>query len=190
MAPTLALTLAPFNTAFPGTISISPELFAALVREVVAGLTQQGFRRLYFLNAHGANIAPLYEAAGDAPGVAIRSWWDFDKVNDLRRGHFGDWEGMHATPSEIAITQATHRIVPPGDATEPPRRLSTDFIRERAGDRHGPPDEHRREFPDGRVGSHSALATPEIGREMLATAARAVADDYLEFCGGRAPAVD
>ena len=91
---------------------------------------------------------------------------------------------MHATPSEIAITQATHRIVPPGDAKDPPRKLSPDFIRAHAGDRHGPPEAHRRDFPDGRVGSHSALATPEIGRELLAVAIAALAADYRSFVAG------
>jgi len=189
VAPTLALTPAPFNTSFPGTISISEELFEALVREVTAGLIAQGFRRLYFLNGHGANLAPLGRVAAGQPEMRIRSWWEFVEVAALRQRHFGGWEGMHATPSEVAITQATHRIVPPGDAAEPPRKLSPDFIRAHAGDRHGPPDEHRRDFPDGRVGSHSALATPEIGRELLEAATDGVARDYSAFvnAGGQTP---
>ena len=184
VAPTLALTPAPFNTGFPGTVSISVELFEALVREIMDGLTAQGFRHVYFLNGHGANLEPLRCAAADRPGVRIRSWWDFAEVNAIRQREFGDWEGMHATPSEIAITQATHRIVPPGDAAEPPRKLTADFIRAHAGARHGPPDRHRHDFPDGRVGSHSALARPEIGRELLRAAARAVARDYRTFVAG------
>ena len=38
VSPTLALTPAPFNTAFPGTISISTDLFEALVRDITTGL--------------------------------------------------------------------------------------------------------------------------------------------------------
>ena len=88
---------------------------------------------------------------------------------------------MHATPSEIAITQAIHRIVPSGNALSPPIKLSLDYIREHSGDRHGPPDEHRKQFPDGRVGSHSALATPKDGQTLIDTAVGALATDYLEF---------
>jgi creatinine amidohydrolase len=89
---------------------------------------------------------------------------------------------MHATPSEIAITMATDRQPPvPAEALEPPRRLDAAFIKAHAGDRHGPPDDHRRAFPDGRVGSHSALARPEHGRALLDAAARAVAADYAGF---------
>lgn len=181
VAPTLALAPAPFNTAFPGTISISEVVFEALVREVVDSLAAQGFRHVYILNGHGANLAPLRQVADGRSGVRVRSWWDFAEVNVIRDRHFGDWEGMHATPSEIAITQAMHRVLPSGDAADPPRKLTPEFIRDHAGDRHGPPDKHRRDFPDGRVGSHSALARPEIGRALLDAAAGAVAGDYRDF---------
>ena len=181
VAPTLALTPAPFNTGFPGTISISDGLFEGLFREVAASLIGQGFRHLYVVNGHGANLAPLRRVADDNPELRVRSWWDFPEVNAIRNREFGDWEGMHATPSEVAITQATHRIVPPGTAATPPRKLTAEFIRTHAGDRHGPPDEHRRDFPDGRVGSHSALASPTIGRALLEAAAAALCRDYRAF---------
>lgn len=183
-APAIGWTPAPFNMAFPGTISISESLFEALVREIIRGLAGQGFGHFYVLNGHGANLAPLHRIAADLPGVRVRSWWDFDPVNALRQEFYGDWEGMHATPSEVAITQALYRVVPPGDASVPPRRLSPEFIAEHAGDRHGPPDEHRRDFPDGRVGSHSALASPEHGRRLIETASAAVASDYRAFLKG------
>ena len=181
VVPALGWTPAPFNTGFPGTISISEELFETLVREIIEGLSTQGFRHFYVVNGHGANLAPLRRISSEFPAIRIRSWWDFEQVNVLRREFYGDWEGMHATPSEVAITQALHRVVPPGNAATPPRRLTAEFIAAHAGDRHGPPDEHRREFPDGRVGSHSALASPEHGRRLLTVASDAVAADYLAF---------
>jgi creatinine amidohydrolase len=189
VAPAIAYTPAPFNTAFPGTISISEGLFESLLTEIMDGLLSQGFEHLYFLNGHGANLAPLRRAREKFPStrIHIRNWWDFAPVNELRRIWYGDWEGMHATPSEVAITQATHRVVAPGSAFDPPRRLSAEYVREHAGDRHGPPDEHRARFPDGRVGSHSALATPEQGATLLDVASKAVAEDYLGSCEFQAP---
>jgi creatinine amidohydrolase len=191
VAPTVWFTPAPFNMGFPGTLSASTPLFSALVAEILDGLAHHGFRPIYILNGHGANLAPLRAVAAaraDRP-IHIRSWWDFEAVNTLRRALYGDWEGMHATPSEIAITMATHRQVPvPEAARQPPRALSADFIRDHAGDRHGPPDEHRRDFPDGRVGSHSALAQPEHGRALLDAAAAAVAQDYLDLAAAGRPA--
>lgn len=182
VAPTLAFTPAPFNTAFPGTISISDAVFETLATEVLAELNRQCFKPIFVLNAHGANLAPLRRAMSTLPGapITLRSWWDYAPVNALREGFYGAWEGMHATPSETAITMAAHRQPPiPPKALIPPRRLDADYIRTHAGDRHGAPDAHRRNFPDGRVGSHSALATPEQGIALLTAAATAVAQDYI-----------
>ncbi len=183
VAPTLAYAPAPFNTAFPGTLSVTEPVFEALVGEIVEGLLAQGFRCIYFLNGHGANLAPLERVARkfDEGNIRYRSWWDFEPVNALRRSYYGDWEGMHATPSEIAITQEIYRVVAPGAAKTPPKQLSPDYIRKHAGDRHGPPDEHRKQFPDGRVGSHSALARPEHGRALLKAAVAAAAEDYADL---------
>ncbi len=183
VAPTLAYAPADFNLAFPGTVSIAPGLFEALAMDICRSLANQGFTHFYFLNGHGANIVPLERVAsglGDMQ-VRIRSWWSFPEVNEIRSGYFGNWEGMHATPSEIAITQVMERSIHSPLADDPPRQLSPDYIRAAAGDRHGPPGRHRAEFPDGRVGSHSALATPEIGLELLDAASRSVAEDYQRF---------
>lgn len=181
VAPTLAYTPAPFNTGFPGTVSLSEQVFSAMFAELVGGLQSQGFAHVYVLNAHGANLAPMRQVAKDLHGLRIRSWWEFDAVNALRAEMFGDWEGLHATPSEISITQTWLRRVDPALAASPPRKLPGDEIARRAGDRHGPPELHRAEFPDGRVGAHSALATPEFGARLLEAAAQSVAKDILEF---------
>lgn len=181
VAPTLAYTPAPFNTLFPGTLSVSEPVFRALFGAVLDALAAQGFARIYVLNAHGANLAPMRDVIGDRADVRLRSWWDFAPVNRLRRDWYGDWEGMHATPSEVAVTQALHRVVAPGSASRPPRMLDADERAARAGDNHGSAERHRSEFPDGRVGSHSALATPAQGAELLATAGRCVAEDLRAF---------
>ena len=186
VAPALGYTPAPFNTRFPGTVSLPEPLFQALAAQVLQELCRQGFAPVYVLNGHGANLVPLRRAMEAMPGAPLRlkSWWDFEPVNALRRSLYGDWEGMHATPSEVAITMATDRQPPiPPEALVPPRALDADYIRAHAGDRHGPPDDHRRDFPDGRVGSHSALARPDHGAQLLAAAASAVAADYRAFAG-------
>ncbi len=188
VAPSLAYAPAPFNALFPGTISISESLFARLAGEVVSALGVQGFRKFYFLNGHGANTEPLESLATRVGGpsiVRVRSWWGFDRVSELRSNFFGEWEGMHATPSEISITQNLFRVVSSPLASEPPEKLTPEFIRNHAGDKHGPAHEHMRRFPDGRVGSHSALASKDYGKELLKAAAAAVAEDFIAFAGER-----
>ncbi|WP_039019827.1 creatininase family protein [Halocynthiibacter namhaensis] len=182
VAPTVSYAPAPFNMGFPGTMSLSADLWQAMMLELFNGLHHQGISKVYVINGHGANLAPLRAAAADCGAdIRIRSWWDFEPVNVLRRKWYGDWEGMHATPSEISITQATHRAIAPGDAAEPPEFLTPEFVKAHAGDKHGPADEHRRDFPDGRVGSHSALAQVDHGHALLNAAATSVALDFRDF---------
>ena len=175
-APPLAYAPAPFNTAFPGTVSIPEALFETLAREVLAGLAAQGFRRIHVVNGHGANVAPLERAAADVPEarITLRNWWDAGEAGRMRAELYGPWEGMHATPSEVAVTQHLTGIAHRG-ADDPPEQLSPDYIRAHAGDRHGPPDAHRAAFPDSRVGSHSALATPGDGARLFEAAVAGIA---------------
>lgn len=183
VAPALAYTPAPFNTAFPGTVSVSQKVFTRYAQEVINGLLDQGFIGVFVVNGHGANIEPLNSIRTECPAdtVEIRSWWDPPAVDALRKALFGDWEGMHATPSEVAITQSLHGVLSSRDAAAPPAKLSAEYIRKHSGDRHGPPDEHRAMFPDGRVGSHSALATPDAGARLIETAAQAIGDEFTAF---------
>lgn len=187
VAPSLSYTPAPFNTAFPGTVSLPDDLFQGVLHAVCEGLLVQGFKGVFVVNGHGANLAPAQAVANALPpgALEVQSWWAPPAVMALRAELYGAWEGMHATPSEVAITQALYGAKPPGDATAPPRKLTAEYITAHGGDRHGPPDQHRADFPDGRVGSHSALATPEAGAKLLATAAEALADAFEKFSATR-----
>lgn len=183
VAPAIGYTPAPFNTAFAGTLSISSETFKTLVTELFAGICRQGFVFVYVVNGHGANLAPLSEVASNFSDlqIVVRSWWDFEAIQKIRHDLFAEWEGMHATPSEISITQHLHRALPVRQAQHPPEKLSEEYIMMHSGDRHGPPETHRAQFPDGRVGSHSALARPEYGKQLLQIAARLAADEFDEL---------
>ena len=79
VAPVLRYTPAPFNMGFAGTVSVSEATFRAMFLELLESLASHGFAKIYVLNAHGANLQPMREAAqifGTAE-MAIRSWWDF-----------------------------------------------------------------------------------------------------------------
>ena len=100
VAPVITYTPAPFNTGFPGTVSITPELLTALVVQICQGLLTQGFLGVYIVNGHGANLSPISRALADLPkgAVKVQSWGVQEPVNTLRQTLYGDWEGMHATP--------------------------------------------------------------------------------------------
>lgn len=187
VAPPLSYTPAPFNTSFPGTISLSSELFERCLLEICQGLLAQGFCGIFVVNGHGANLEPARSVARSLPegALCLQSWWDPPVVVQMRSDMFGEWEGMHATPSEVAITQALYGSKPIGEAASPPMKLSAEYIKAHSGDKHGPPDRHRAQFPDGRVGSHSALASPELGAKLLDAASQALAQNYRAFCALR-----
>ena len=75
----------------------------------------------------------------------------------------------HATPSEVAITQFAYPEAIKSAALDPPVASRGDFAD--AAD-------YRRKFPDGRIGSNPALATPEGGRRLYEAAVAAIAKDY------------
>ena len=188
VAPVLNYAPAQFNLGFAGTISLSAQTFSRIFTEITNSLMRSGFDRIYVLNGHGANLAPLRSAVHDlylrhddaSPRIKIRNWWDFPKVNALRQQLYGEWEGLHGTPSEVAITQHAVRTVKRENA-DPPRALSKDEIRETAGDYHGPASQHRKTFADGRVGSYSELAKPEHGARLVEVAANALVEEFLAF---------
>jgi creatinine amidohydrolase len=190
LGPTIALAVAQFNLAFAGTISVRASTAMAVIEDYVRSLARHGFTRFYFLNGHGGNVAPARAAFQDlyaeysyqgreAPfRCRLRSWWEYPSADALRKQLYGDAEGMHATPSEIAITQyALPRFARTSDAPAPPA-LDAAFLRDHAGDNHFDATTHARAFPDGRVGSHSALAQAEHGRQLVAAA---VADAWIDY---------
>ena len=192
VAPTLAYAPAPFNMAFPGTISLSGKLFEQLAAEILGSLAEHGFDRFYFVNGHGANLAPLGRVAaafrgGRGKRIRVKSWVGLRGGERASPGVLRRL-GRHAR-DPVGVWRSRRRAggsSRPAMPLRPPEKLPPGYIERHAGDRHGPPGEHRRRFPDGRVGSHSALATPEHGAALLEAAAAAVAEDYARFVrGGR-----
>ena len=194
VGPTLTLGQAQFNLGFPGTISLRPTTLIQVIIDYVQSLARQGFEHFYFLNGHGGNISPaqcafqeqyadrsLGQNAGAVIHCRLRNWWDFAEVNEIRQRLYGASEGMHATPSELAITRHILPALSCADDLPSPPLLSADFIKRHSGDNHQYAVAHRDQFPDGRVGSHSGLGLAEHGVALVSAAAEAAARDYAAF---------
>jgi creatinine amidohydrolase len=194
IAPTLAYGMSQFHLAFAGTISLRPSTMAALAYDVIASLAATGFTRIYFLNGHGGNIGPLRSAmqefyaarsfaAERTPAKVhcrIRSWWELPTVDTLRRRFYGASEGYHVTPSEVAITMAAHPAhIGPFD--RPPPSVDPNDMLMHAGDNYYDAADFKARYPDGRVVSHGALATPEHGQQLIDAAVDDLAADIAAF---------
>jgi creatinine amidohydrolase len=190
IAPTFNIGMAQHHLAFPGTISLRPTTFIAAIGDWVRSLAGHGFTRIYFLNGHGGNVASIEAAFSEiyaeysytgrrAPfALKLKNWWDLPGVLGLAGRQFPVGHGSHATPSEIAVTQWAY----PGDiktANYAPQIAPTGPIREAL--------DFRARFADGRMGSDPALATPEKGGELVATAAQGLVKDLAAFGAEVAP---
>ncbi|MDH3715124.1 MAG: creatininase family protein [Gammaproteobacteria bacterium] len=196
VGPVIELGAAQFNLDFPETVGMRAATLIHVICDYVRSLASQGFERFFFVNGHGGNVAPgnaafqdLYAersyaaSRGNHRGVRcrLRSWWEYPQVGALRDRLYGEWEGLHATPSEVAITQHVYPDSRREMSLDKPPSLHDDYYRNFSNDRHYDAEHHRREFPDGRIGSDPSLATPEAGAELLHTVVPEVVADYRNF---------
>jgi creatinine amidohydrolase len=191
--PALAYGPAQFNLGFPGTVSLRPSTLSALLCDVLASLGRTGFSRVLLLTGHGGNVAPALAAVQEVYSdvsfgrlafprplsVKLRAWWEGPRLGALRRELYGEREGFHGTPSEIAIALHVTGATP---GTWPAyRALPTDPLVDLGGDRHEDAARHRARYPEGVVGADPALGTPEQGAALLHAAAEDVAEIFATF---------
>ncbi|MGI8936085.1 MAG: creatininase family protein [Phormidesmis sp.] len=187
VGPTINVGMALHHLAFPGSVSLRPSTLIALIQDYVKPLARNGFERFYFINGHGGNVASMkaafsetYAAISDANlanagqvRCKLANWYQSNAVGELAQQLYGDQEGSHATPSEVALTQfiypETIKRSPLSPAIAPTGRSiysATDF---------------RQFYADGRMGSNPALATPEHGQQFYELAVKELSNGYLAF---------
>lgn len=186
VAPTFNIGMAQHHLAFGGTISLRPSTFMAAITDWVSSLSRHGFERIYFLNGHGGNVATIEATFSEINAewsfveerppfvLKLRNWWDLPGVTGLCNAIFPTGHGMHATPSEIAVTQAAwpDRIK---TADYSPQIAPVGPIRDAL--------DYRARFPDGRIGSDPAQASPEKGQRIIDASVTALIRDVTEFAG-------
>lgn len=187
VGPTFNVGVAQHHLGFPGSMTLRPSTMIAAINDWIDSLVRHGFRRIYFLNGHGGNIATISAAFaesyaawsmdGDACPYKLRqmNWWELPGVMPVCKSIFPVGDGSHATASEVAVTYyaypdaqkdvvMTPTIAPEGSFTD-------------AAD-------YRRNFPDGRIGSDPSQATPEKGAQIVAAARDSLVRDVEAFFKG------
>jgi len=188
VTPAQNFGMAEHHLGFAGTISLQPSTLLAVLHDVVLSLARHGFERIFVINGHGGNIATARAAFAQAHSTAaarglpgaeqlrcrLANWFTATPVLQEARRLYGEREGHHATPSEIALTL---HLEPSLEAKQRPLPDPAP-----AGPIHGPED-FRRRHPDGRMGSDPFLARPDHGARFLDLAATALAEDLRRFNG-------
>ncbi len=186
VAPTINVGMALHHTAFPGSISLRPSTMIQVVRDYISCLAKAGFTKFYFINGHGGNIATLKAAFSETYAYLeelqlsyahkvqcqLANWFTCNSVLKLAKELYGEQEGSHATPSEVAVTQYIY-----------PQAIKQAQLSPQVGTGHqiyGARD-FRQRYPDGRMGSNPALATPEHGKQFYELAVKELSNGYLEF---------
>jgi creatinine amidohydrolase len=189
VGPAINVGMALHHTAFPGTISLRPSTMIQVVRDYLVSLARAGFTKFFFINGHGGNIATLKAAFSETYAVLaelnvagaelvrceIGNWFMCGSVYKLAKELYGEQEGSHATPSEVALTQYVY--------PEAIKQAPLEAVVSRDRKIYGAAD-FRRRYPDGRMGSNPALATPEHGKRFYDLAVKELSGSYLEFLSG------
>jgi creatinine amidohydrolase len=186
VAPTINVGMALHHTAFPGSMSLRPSTLILVIRDYITSLAKAGFTRFFFINGHGGNVATLKAAFAETYAVLadlnwpnadqvrcqVSNWYMCSSVYKLAKELYGHQEGSHATPSEVALTQYIYPEAIKHANLSP--QVSQDHRIYGAAD-------FRQRYPDGRMGSNPALATPDHGKQFYDLAVKELSNSYLEF---------
>jgi creatinine amidohydrolase len=115
VAPPMPWGLSDHHLGFPGTISLQPETFYAVIRDVITSLLGHGFRRFLLVNGHGGNMA-----LDDVVCVRLRRETVVELVGAItyftlsneQVGHAGEVEASYALALAPDLVKA-ERLAPP-----------------------------------------------------------------------------
>jgi creatinine amidohydrolase len=83
--PALAYGVTPYFAAYPGSPTLRPETYGAVLRDLLDSLDGQGFRRFLLVNGHGGNepgrvAVEEWEASHREAQAIWHNWWNAPRV--------------------------------------------------------------------------------------------------------------
>ncbi len=184
IAPTIQIGMSQHHLSFPGSITLRPTTMIALIKDLVLSLKGHGFTHIFFLNGHGGNVDSIKAAFSEIYAetslskqpspihLNLCNWYDGTRVEEIQNKYFKEGNGHHATPGEISLSFFAH----PNDvkrADMAPKIAPDNSFRDCF--------DFQKNFPDGRIGSDSSLASIEIGKELYDCAIQDVLEVYQAF---------
>lgn len=126
LAPVLPWGVSPHHMSFPGTITLRPGTFDALLWDVVVSLKQHGLNHFFLVNGHGGNVASLevlMASLRDKLGVQVAAMMYMRLAADLIKagaqtslyGHACEVEasvGLFLAPETVREERVEGEILP------------------------------------------------------------------------------
>lgn len=181
VAPAIPFGLSAHHMNFPGTITLRPETFAALVSDVVESLVRHGLTRFFLVNAHGGNrpaLSLLVNSLHEELGIDV-AWTSFTSLAaDVLRARVTSPVHGHACEGEVA--QGLY-LAP---RTVKTAALAAGQLRTTGG--HWPGIETARRFDEltanGALGDATQAST-ELGAAIIETALERAEAFVRQFAG-------
>ncbi|MBN8890491.1 MAG: amidase [Rhodospirillales bacterium 70-18] len=185
VAPTLAYGMSQHHLGFTGSATLRPSTLMLVVRDVVQSLAVHGFRRFFFINGHGGNVATVTAAFDEIYAemslgrseVPVRCrmtfWSSGPRGKVLAEELYAGVNGHHATASEVSLAQyyqpgaIKHAQMTPKVAPTAPQFFEA--------------ADYRARFADGRIGSDPSLSSPEHGKRLYDAAVDDMVEAYQAF---------
>jgi creatinine amidohydrolase len=185
VAPTLAYGMSQHHLGFTGSATLRPSTLILVVRDVVLSFAVHGFRKFFFINGHGGNVATVTAAfdeiyaarsLGD-PVEAVRcrmvSWSGGARCKALTGELYPGVNGSHATASEVSLAQYYHpQAIKHAQMSPKVAAPSAQFF---------DGTDYRERYPDGRIGSDPSLSSPEHGERIYNAAVADMSEAYKAF---------
>ncbi|PIS11550.1 MAG: amidase [Bdellovibrio sp. CG10_big_fil_rev_8_21_14_0_10_47_8] len=180
VASPLCYGMALHHMAFPGSGALKPSTYIQVVKEIIQGYADQGFRHFSLINGHGGNIPSLQAAFSEILSsnqdytLQLFNWWHLSSVTDYEQKNFGDANGFHATCGEISVTMTCYP-----QAYE--KKKTFEFfptVKKTAWPLS--PGQFRKTFPDGRMGSDPRLASAQHGQVIFERAVDEISQRLME----------
>jgi creatinine amidohydrolase len=108
VTPPLPFGLSAHHMQFPGTLTLQPETFMSVLRDVLHSLSTHGARRVFLLNGHGGNQAALGLVAAQARqelNLPVATALYLSAAADVLRERFGR-AYAHACEIEASVALA------------------------------------------------------------------------------------
>jgi creatinine amidohydrolase len=176
VAPPLPYGVSYHHMSFPGTMTVSPETFQAVVLEVVDSLRQHGVERFFIIDGHAGNqgaLDVLMTKLRFQMGIRAAYLFYFTLVDDIIREGAKTERWGHACEVETSVGLALQRDTVRTEALEAGKLRSTSlpYSNIMESPRVGVPLSFEEITDNGALGD-AHQASEEFGRDLANTVVR------------------